>query len=623
MILSVAWIGSTAPEKIAAAAAKTSIAPCGASSAAHDLVEPPDVDMWKAPVDASGVHELILGVHNESAGFCYRYTWNGTLYAIAPTIHVRRGEHFAIRIADDIVSQSTGESLPSTAMLPCKPMEMPKSSVEHWTGYLNHVIDDRLMRITDRDSNLHLHGFEGPASMENVFLSALSTPLHACEYVVTIPRTQPPGTYFYHPHAHGSSDDEVAGGLDGAWIVDPDSPQMPRSDEHVLIIRYHIPFELDNSYAPRDIPIFRLGAEHEGAQAPAPPVRYDPFDPPPWPVSWPLQAGGVHLDPAGCNGTPSEAVVTIDDALTPATLAVPAGSTQLLRVVNGTSDSAKLLELRDSSGTVQALHIVGLDGVPVSGDMERPFSKYLSLDRLMLPPMSRANILLTANAGTTYTLSSEPYCSGSDGFFQMHHDLLHITGVTAPRDPAAIASEPISVSQTPAARLLAFVRAHPSLVHRRAITFTEYAFPKRGKSRAHLAFYITDTTNRDFREHPFWPVYRNGAIVPSNPDIVVKRGAIEEWYLINATLETHAFHIHQMAFVQERTYEGVPATIDTVFVPVGTLLPNPRDPNYPLVRPSITRVILDFRHVPKGEFVFHCHMLFHEDRGMMGVIRVE
>jgi FtsP/CotA-like multicopper oxidase with cupredoxin domain len=27
--------------------------------------------------------------------------------------------------------------------------------------------------------------------------------------------------------------------------------------------------------------------------------------------------------------------------------------------------------------------------------------------------------------------------------------------------------------------------------------------------------------------------------------------------------------------------------------------------------------------VPKGTFVFHCHMLYHEDHGMMGVIRVE
>lgn len=111
--------------------------------------------------------------------------------------------------------------------------------------------------------------------------------------------------------------------------------------------------------------------------------------------------------------------------------------------------------------------------------------------------------------------------------------------------------------------------------------------------------------------------------MPSNPDIVVKQGAIEVWYLINATQETHAFHIHQMAFVQERDYTGIPVTVDGMFVPPGKLLPNSHDPNYPLIKPSITKVILDFRHVPRGTFVFHCHMLGHEDLGMMGVIRVE
>jgi FtsP/CotA-like multicopper oxidase with cupredoxin domain len=104
---------------------------------------------------------------------------------------------------------------------------------------------------------------------------------------------------------------------------------------------------------------------------------------------------------------------------------------------------------------------------------------------------------------------------------------------------------------------------------------------------------------------------------------VVKQGAVEVWYLINSTLEAHAFHIHQMRFVQERNYSGIPVTVDTVFQPVGKLLPNPRDPDFPLIQPSITRVILDFRDVPKGTFVFHCHMLFHEDHGMMGSIRVE
>ncbi len=173
--------------------------------------------MWNAPVDASGEHELILAVHTDSSSvqFCYTYRLHGIEHTVAPVIHMQRGEHFAIRIVNDIASQSPGENVPSTSIPPCKPMVMPKVPVQHWIGYLNHTTDDRFFRIKPLDTNLYLHGFEGPASEENIFLSTLSTPMHACEYHITIPRTQPPGTYVYHPHAHGAAQAEMAGGLVG------------------------------------------------------------------------------------------------------------------------------------------------------------------------------------------------------------------------------------------------------------------------------------------------------------------------------------------------------------------------------------------------------------------------
>jgi FtsP/CotA-like multicopper oxidase with cupredoxin domain len=597
--------------------------PCGPPFAGHEVAQPPNVQMWDAPIDAQGEHELILAVHKDGDRYCYRYTWNGAAQTAAPTILVKPGERFAIRIVNDIAEQSKGEAVPSTALPPCKPMMMPPVPVHYWVGYLNHTIDDRRMPIAGLDVNLHLHGFEGPATMENVFLSSLSTPMHACEYDITIPATQPPGTYVYHPHAHGASDIEVAGGLDGAWIVEPETPELPRSAQHVLVVRYRIPFELDNKFQPDDGgAIIRLAEQHEAARAPASPVPYDPFNPPPWPVTYPMHGGGVSLDPTGCSGLGSEVVVQVDGAGAPASLSVPSGQTQLLRIVNGTSDTAELFTLRDAAGNRRPLQVASIDGVPISGDMERPLAHYLALNELMLTPMGRAAILLDVPPGASYTLSTEHYCSGADAFFQMHHDLVRIQATPGSDAGAGFASRREAASQTPAAKLVAFARAHPELIRRRAIAFTEYVFPKSGKTKAHQAYYITDITNPHFHEHPFWPSYRDGATVPAQADIVVKQGSIEEWSLINTTMESHGFHIHQMAFVQERSLMGVPVTLDTAFVPVGKLLPNPHDPNYPLVKPSITKVLLDFRHVPKGTFVFHCHMLYHEDRGMMGVIRV-
>lgn len=619
-LLVLAGIASFVPVNGIASSASAKVPACGAVRTSRELVEPPALDLWKLPVDASGEHELILAVHKDGDRYCY--VWNGTVEAIAPTIRTMRGEHFAIRIVNDLAGPSRGERVASTAIPPCMPMAMPAAMTQHHVGYLNHTIDDRWMKHGGVDTNLHLHGFEGPPSEENIFLSSMSTPMHACEYRVTIPRTQPPGTYMYHTHAHGASGDQVAGGLDGAWIVEPDQPQIAGSAEHVVMLRYRIPAVLQNAFAPDSTPIFIAEMAHEAARPIASPVPYDPFNPPPWPVSYPVSAGGITLDPTGCNGLLSDARIAINGSETPATLHVPAGTTQLLRIVNGTSDSATRLLMRDKAGRPVAFHVVALDGVPVSGNTSHPLAQYVAMNELMLTTMSRADVLVTADAGTTYSLSSEHFCEGKDGFYQQHEDLLTIAPVAGDAAPVAFNATAIPVADTPAARLVAYARAHPSLVRRRAITFSEYTFAKNGKVPIHDGYYITDTTNTNFREHPFWPAYVASGDFPSNADIVVKRGTIEEWYLVNTTMESHAFHIHQMTFVQENGWSGMPITSDTVFVRIGSLVPNRRDPNYPLVKPRITKILLDFRNVPRGTFVFHCHMLFHEDRGMMAIVKV-
>ncbi len=626
-LAAVASMATVAPNAGFAAAGVSHANMCAPPAGAQELVDPPNVEVWNLPLNAQGDHELILAVHHAGHGagerFCYRYLWSGVVQTVAPTIRVHQGEHFAIRIVNDIVGPSKGEGVASTAIPPCMPMAMPAPVTHHYVGYLNHTIDDRYMKVPPVDTNLHLHGFEGPESEENIFLSTLSTPMHACEYHVTIPATQPAGTYMYHPHAHGASDAQVALGLAGVWIVEPRAAPLPDADEHVIMLRYRIPVVLDNSFAPDGTPFVAAAISHEASRAGATPVPYDPFNPPPWPDSYPMNAGGIASDPNGCDGLGSDVLMSVNGADAPAKLTVPAGVPQLLRIVNGTSDTASALQLHDESGKVQPMRLVGLDGIPVSGDSARPLATYVSTGEVMITSMSRVDVLMTLEPGQKLTLSTEHYCMGVDGFFEGHHNLVKISAGAVPAtQTSTLDSAPAVIANTPAGKLVAFAHGHPSAVHRRALTFTEYFFPKNGKVPAHDAYYVTETTNPNFHEHPFWPTYASGATVPSNPDIVVKRGSVEEWYLINATMETHAFHIHQMAFVQERAVPGVPLMADTVFVPVGKLLPNKRDPNYALVKPRITKILLDFRNVPRGTFVFHCHMLFHEDRGMMAIVKV-
>src|SRR6202020_296146 len=101
--------------------------------------------------------------------FCY--VWNGNVAAIAPTIRTHPGEHFAVRIVNDLSGPSRGERVASSAVAPCMPMRMPDVAMQHHVGYLNHRIDDRWTAHADTDTNLHLHGYEGPPSQENIFLS--------------------------------------------------------------------------------------------------------------------------------------------------------------------------------------------------------------------------------------------------------------------------------------------------------------------------------------------------------------------------------------------------------------------------------------------------------------------
>jgi FtsP/CotA-like multicopper oxidase with cupredoxin domain len=102
------------------------------------------------------------------------------------------------------------------------------------------------------------------------------------------------------------------------------------------------------------------------------------------------------------------------------------------------------------------------------------------------------------------------------------------------------------------------------------------------------------------------------------PDIVARQGTVEDWIVENRSNELHAFHIHQLHFLL-LDYLGKPVNEpflrDTVNVPYY----NGRALEYPRVR-----LRMDFRDPNAiGTFVYHCHLLEHEDGGMMGTIRVE
>jgi FtsP/CotA-like multicopper oxidase with cupredoxin domain len=101
------------------------------------------------------------------------------------------------------------------------------------------------------------------------------------------------------------------------------------------------------------------------------------------------------------------------------------------------------------------------------------------------------------------------------------------------------------------------------------------------------------------------------------PNIVAQQGTVEDWIIENRSNELHAFHIHQLHFLL-LDYKGRPVNEDFLRDTVNVPYYDGRSLTYPSVR-----LRMDFRDPNTiGTFVYHCHLLEHEDKGMMGSIRV-
>jgi FtsP/CotA-like multicopper oxidase with cupredoxin domain len=104
----------------------------------------------------------------------------------------------------------------------------------------------------------------------------------------------------------------------------------------------------------------------------------------------------------------------------------------------------------------------------------------------------------------------------------------------------------------------------------------------------------------------------------AGPDITVKQSEVEDWILENRSRELHAFHLRHLHFKLRQWMKvdvNEPFLRDTVIIPYF----DPESNDFPRVV-----VRMDFRGPnTAGVFPCHCHLLGHEDGGMMGTIRVE
>ncbi|MFZ0292988.1 MAG: multicopper oxidase domain-containing protein [Candidatus Sulfotelmatobacter sp.] len=269
------------------------------------------------------------------------------------------------------------------------------------------------------------------------------------------------------------------------------------------------------------------------------------------------------------------------------------GEPQFWRVANASLQEFMPLEVW-LNGTPQPLELIALDGYALAATR--------TVTSILVPPAGRAEFIVQPPpAGTTELFMTLPYSTGPTGNPDAQQVLANIvlTSTSAKKQmtTAKTAAAPIARSSPKFANLS---NATPTAT--RTLYFSEEFAGTNGP----IQFYLTVAGQK---QQVFQP--------NEKPVITTKVGAIEDWTIQNRTLETHAFHIHQIHFML-LDVDGQPVTNqdlrDTIEVPYWSGKG---------AYPSVT-VRMDFTDPTiAGTFPFHCHILLHEDLGMMHKILVQ
>jgi FtsP/CotA-like multicopper oxidase with cupredoxin domain len=285
----------------------------------------------------------------------------------------------------------------------------------------------------------------------------------------------------------------------------------------------------------------------------------------------------------------------------PAVIEMKPEEQQLWRVLNASGITYLNLQLLYGQ-TPQPLGLVAMDGVPLNQNgLARDFVDWQT--HLGIPPGARMEFIVKGPpSGVSGLLVTKTVDTGPSGENDPNRALATVVASKDAVEPSQLsaASSPLPPPQLPWLGTVTPVRT-------RRLYFSEKLVDPNDPTSA-TEFYVTVDGQTPQMFDP-----KSGV-----PNILARQGTVEDWIIENRSAELHAFHIHQLHFLL-LDYLGRPVNEpflrDTVNVPYY----NGRTLTYPSIR-----VRMDFRDPNTiGDFPYHCHLLEHEDGGMMGLIRVE
>jgi FtsP/CotA-like multicopper oxidase with cupredoxin domain len=563
-------------------------APCGRGT--------PPPGHQSPDISANGA-EIDLTVRQDGNRLCY--VNNGT--ADAPVIHARLGLDLIINLRNEITDPKAIDSVSGPGKLTSANEAVP-ASPEYY------AVVPGMHHEASGTTNLHVHGFAVPPirPQDEVLVTctdAATGPVRCGQrnftYRYHVPIDMPEGLYWYHPHVHGEVQAQMLMGLTGALIVEgplADARHRANIEERLLIVR-----QTQDLDAGRAQPAAMTAAPVNTAVSPKLatqlPTKVDT-------EHELLCTRNAGIDAISLNGTPVPVGLADDAAY--AHYSIPAGSRQLWRVLNAATDAFLSLAVLDENGVPLPMQVVALDGAPLSDDSGALLPTSETREPQFVPPSGRLEAMVSGPAaGKKAYLVTHAVDTGCAGDRLPERRLAVIEG---------IASEPATLRQSPPAirpaNLFNGLIARPT-VQRRVIALAEY--PRPGADDQ-IDFYIAES-----KPGAVLKPYHMG----DQPAITVRAGTTEEWTIENWTNELHAFHIHQVHFrVLEVDGEPVaqPPLLDVVNVPYATAT-GYHSKEGP-IRPGRVRIKLYFPARLSGDIPFHCHLVDHEDNGMMAVLRV-
>ncbi len=276
------------------------------------------------------------------------------------------------------------------------------------------------------------------------------------------------------------------------------------------------------------------------------------------PIGMPIPVAGHdgHAPFSSIPAIPSDTYYTINGVYQP-TITIHPGQTERWRIVNGAPHRLYLLQLDGHT-----MYQIAQDGIAFAAPRAR--------QQILLAPGNRVEIMIVGGEPGAYKFRALAYDQGHPGG-TMPEDVL-----------GTLVSQGSRMRQAIPARLIPPKEVlTDTIARRRTVRF-------RGSTlHAPVEFFLDDK--------PF---------DPDRDDQVVTVGTTEEWTLVNEDVFQHPFHIHVNPFQVVEVNGariGDPVWWDTFALPPkGTvkILMHPR--------PDVT-----------CRTVYHCHILPHEDNGMM------